>query len=233
MAKISGEHFWSSWISDLYPPDTVNFSKIERDRSVSKRWKMPGLHLTANVVCKRCNETWMSDIEGLAKTAMSGLILGQMVEEITPEQAHGIAVFAFKTSVITDRMVAGNFFEVSARYSFRESRTIPPSVFMWLLGLHDERVSGGLRIRTIYFPNQSVPDLTLNVCPFFVDHFGFQVVSVKSNTVRTIKAPPLPPGVAIPFYPEIGQGISWPRGIVLHSSAFDEFAELWDRVNYA
>jgi len=38
-------------------------SRIETDGSVSRRWRMSGLDMTANVVCKACNETWMSNIE--------------------------------------------------------------------------------------------------------------------------------------------------------------------------
>lgn len=232
-AKISGEHLWSQWIGNLFPPATVHFSKVEQDRSVSRQWQMPGLHMTANVVCKPCNETWMSDIEGLAKIAMSDLILGKIVEEITADQARSISTFAFKTAVITDQMMAGEFFDISARHTFRESRTIPPSVMMWLLGLHDDRVSGGIRSKNIYFPDKSLPDLALNVCSFFVGHFGFQVVSAKSDTVNLIEGIRIPSGLAIPFYPHIAPGMSWPRNVLLHSEAFDDFAARWDRIRYS
>jgi hypothetical protein len=232
-AKISGEHLWSDWMNDLFPPaDVVHFAKVDLGGSVSRQWEMPGLDMKANVVCKPCNETWMSDIENAAKVAMSDLILGRAMPEITSDQAQAISMFAFKTAVITDRMMAGEFFDISARYSFRTSRSVPPSVMMWLFGMHDLLVSGGTRSRNIYFPNQSRPDLALNVCSFFIGHFGFQVVSVISDTVQTIESKPVPVGLAIPFYPSIGPGVSWPRPIRLHVEAFDDFAARWDSIRY-
>src|ERR1700693_2330476 len=80
IAKISGEHIWSQWMAKLFPSAAVNFSKIEKDGSVSKRWRMSGLDMAANVVCKTCNETWMSAVEvEYAKPAMADLILGKPV----------------------------------------------------------------------------------------------------------------------------------------------------------
>src|SRR5437879_4794407 len=87
---------------------------------------------------------------------MSDLILGIAVPEITSKQAQAISMFAFKTAVITDRMMDGKFFDTSARYSFRTSLTVPPSVLMWLFGMHNVFVSGGIRSRNI-FSQQGTP----------------------------------------------------------------------------
>jgi hypothetical protein len=235
LAKISGEHLWSDWMNDLFPPaDRVRFAKVGLDGSVIKEWDMPGLHMKANVVCKPCNEGWMSDIESAAKVAMTDLILGRAVPEITSDQAQAIAIamFAFKTAVITDRMMAGDFFDISARYSFRTSHSVPPSVMMWLFGMHDLLVSGGTRSRNIYFPNRNRPDLSLNVCSFFIGHFGFQVVSVISDTVQNVESKPVPAGLAIPFHPGIAPNVSWPRPIRLRVEGFDDFAGRWDSIRY-
>src|ERR1700693_636181 len=138
IAKISGEHIWSQWMAKLFPSAAVNFSKIEKDGSVSKRWRMSGLDMAANVVCKTCNETWMSAVEvEYAKPAMADLILGKPVKQITPERAHGISLLAFKTAVIANHMLPEDeeFFDISHRYAFRETLSIPPKVGMWLVGV--------------------------------------------------------------------------------------------------
>jgi hypothetical protein len=148
----------------------------------------------------------MSDIESAAKLAMSDLILGRTVQEIGKEQAQAISLYAFKTAVITDRMMAGEFFDTSVRYSFRTSDCVPPNVLMWLFGMHDFRVSGGLRSRNIYFPDKTRTDLTLNVCSFFICHFGFQVVSVISDSVKHFESKPAPKRAFYSFLPPNG---SW------------------------
>jgi hypothetical protein len=182
----------------LFPTGNVTFQKIEFDGAVSKNWEAKELNLTANVVCKKCNETWMSDIENNhAKPAMSDLILGNRVGEITKRRAYGMALFAFKTAVVTNRMLpkTDDFFWESERYAFRDSLSIPPIVAMWLVGIEPSD-AGGFRSNNVYFPDQDTPDVTLNVCTFHVGQLGFQVVSAhKRSILSEIESIPTPPGL--------------------------------------
>jgi hypothetical protein len=234
-ANISGEHIWSDWMNALFPSGQVTFQKVEQDGSISKRWRsVSGLNMTANVVCKKCNETWMSAIEAdHAKPAMSDLILGKPATEITPEQAHGISLFAFKTAVISNYSLPEDeeFFEISHRYAFRKSLSIPSKVGMWLLGFAPDS-GGGIRSVNIYFPDKNSPKLTLNVCSFYVGQLGFQVVSLKSNTVTQIESLPTPDNLTVLFYPTLRGGVSWPRTVVLGWEVFDRFAYRWNSVKY-
>ena len=222
-------------MSALFPSEKVTFGKVETDGSVSRQWKRPALDMKANVVCKVCNETWMSDIEARhAQPAMADLILGKHVQEITAERAHSISLFAFKTAVVANHMLPENeeFFEVSDRYAFRQSLTIPPKVGMWLLGFAPEN-AGGIRSVNVYFPDREAPKLTLNVCSFYVGQFGFQVVSVKSDTVNQIQSLPIPDNLTVLFYPTIRSGVSWPQTVVLGREAFDTFHYRWNEVKFA
>lgn len=218
----------------LLLPTKVTFQKVEQNGSVSRQWQTPGLDMKANVVCKKCNETWMSAIEvDHAKPAMSDLILGKPVAEITSVQAHSISLFAFKTAVVANHMLPEDeeFFDISQRYAFRESLSIPPQVGMWFLGLAPE-YRGGFRSTNVYFPDKAAPKLTLNVCSFHVVQFGFQVVSVKSLAVTQIESLPTPDNLTVLFYPTLRNGVSWPRKIVLGVGGFDDFASRWNRVKF-
>jgi hypothetical protein len=234
-AKISGEHLWSDWMNALFPKGNVTFQKVEFDGSVSKSWPAKELNLKANVVCKKCNETWMSAIESdYAKPAMADLILGNRVGEITKRRAHGIALFAFKTAVVTNRMLpkTDDFFWQSERYAFRESLSIPRDVAMWLVGLEPSN-SGGFRSNNIYFPNQDAPDLTLNVCTFRAGQLGFQVVSARKASILTkIESIPAPPGLTALFHPTIERGVFWPRRTILRTEEFQIFASRWNSVKF-
>lgn len=191
--------------------------------------------MRANVVCKPCNETWMSDIEqNHAKPAMSDLILGKPTAEIRPEQALSISLFAFKTAVIANHSLPEEeeFFDISLRYDFRKSLLIPPKVGMWLLGFAPDS-GGGIRSVNVYFPDKNAPTLTLNVCSFYVGQLGFQVVSLKSDTVTQIESLPTPDNLTVLFYPTLRSDVSWPRIVALNSEAFDGFAYRWNSVKYS
>jgi hypothetical protein len=177
----------------------------------------------------------MSDIESNhAKRAMSDLILGKAVAEVTNERAHGISLFAFKTAVIANHSLPEEeeFFEISHRYAFRDSLSIPPKVGMWLCGFAPES-GGGIRSVNIYFPDKNAPKLTLNVCSFYVGQLCFQVVSVKSDTVTQIESLPTPDNLTVLFYPTLRSGVSWPRTVVLGWEAFNGFAYRWNSVKFS
>ena len=219
----------------LFPCARVNFSKIETDGSISAQWGKPALDMRAKVVCKVCNESWMSDIEARhGKPAMSGLILGKQVKEITADQAHSISLFAFKTAIIANQMLPKDeeFFDISQRYAFRESLLIPPDIRMWLFGFEPEN-AGGIRSRSVYFPNKHATRLTLNICSFYVGQFGFQVVSATCFGVTQIESLPTPDDLTVLFYPAIKPRVSWPRNVVLGREAFDGFAARWDKVKFS
>jgi len=235
-ANITGEHIWSDWMNALFPSGQLTFQKVEKDGSISKQWQsVSGLNMTANVVCDTCNNTWMSDIEHQhAKAAMSDLILGKPVSEITNERAHGISLFAFKTAVIANHSLPEDeeFFGISHRYAFRESLSIPPKVGMWLCGFAPGS-GGGIRSVNIFFPDKNAPKLTLNVCSFYIGQLCFQVVSAKSDTVTQIESLPTPDNLTVLFYPTIRSGVSWPRTVALGWEAFDGFAYRWNSVKYS
>lgn len=219
----------------LFPKEPITFEKIEQDGSVSKRWPANKLDMKANVVCKKCNETWMSAIEERhAKPAMADLIVGKHVGEITRRRAQGISVFAFKTAVVANRMLpkADDFFLQPERYVFRESLQIPADVAMWLVGFGSSN-EGGLRSMNIYFPNPDAPTLTLNVCTFRAGHLSFQVVSARNTPIPTmVECIPMRPDSTVQFYPTIQRGSSWPRRTLLMNEDFDGFASRWNRVKF-
>jgi hypothetical protein len=234
-ANISGEHVWSDWMSKIFPLGNVQFQRVAPDGTVLSEWKAPELNLTANVVCKPCNETWMSDIEWqYAKPAMSDLILGKHVGAIGNARARGIAIFAFKTAVIGNHMLPENeeFFEVQQRYAFRESLLIPPKVAMWFFGCAPE-ISGRFRDYNVKFTDKHKTALTLNVCTFSVGQFGFQVVAAKTDSVPQIESLPTHPGLTVPFHPILGERVSWPRNVVLGGEAFDNFHARWNKVRFS
>lgn len=216
----------------LFPKGQITFQRLAADGSVINDWPAPNLNMTANVVCKPCNEGWMSDIEQHhAAPAMTDLILGNPVGRIGKTRADNIALFAFKTAVLGNQMLPKEeeFFDKHTRQLFRDSHTIPPNVIMWLFGCENS-ISGGFRNHNVTFKEDA--GLTINVCTFRVAQFGFQVVSAKRNSSFPLEVESVPthPDLTAFFYPRLDADISWPRRVVLAIEGFNDFHMRWNRV---
>src|SRR3954468_13090910 len=104
-AKLSAEHIWSEWMRDLLPIKRFRFYRRDENRVPVTTWNKSNLDVTAKVVCKRCNEGWMSDLESShAKVALQPLILGDQHITISEKRSRSLALFAFKTAVVIDHM---------------------------------------------------------------------------------------------------------------------------------
>lgn len=223
-------------MNDLFPVTDAIFQQT-KDGGVVKQWHAPELNLKAKVVCAACNNGWMSDIENLyAKPAMADLILGKRVGAIMPKRVRGLSLFAFKTAVIANSSLPKEecFFEQSDRYAFRESFKkrsfkIPADVAMWLVGM-EPFAGGGISSVNVYFPNPDTPDLSLNVCSFWVGCLGFQVVSGKSFRARQVESLPVASDLTVCFYPTLEANVRWPRPKVLSRQAFNDFGNRWNRI---
>lgn len=216
-------------MNKLFPNSSITHRKIAPDGTpLSKGWTASKINLKAKVVCRPCNNGWMSRLENdFAKPAMADLILGNRMSELSKRRARGLSLFAFKTAVIANRSLPESewFFETSNRYIFRQSLTIQPNVAMFLVGMADS--SHGV----ILSHNVSYPDLSLNVCSFCVGHLGFQVVSGKRVRIgaRNFQSIPTPPDLVARFYPALDQ-ISWPRKKILGIQAFNDFGARWNAI---
>jgi hypothetical protein len=233
-AKISGEHIWSQWMRELFPSKRFRFFQRDESGKVIKTWNPHNLDLTANVVCKPCNEGWMSDLERQhAKPAMTALIVGDKGITVSQSQRQLNGAFAFKTAVIVDHMRRNRdpFVRRSVRYRFAESLEIPGNVQMWFAGFLP---AGSGRVESFY-PEGGIDSklrIKMHVCTYAVGHLVFQVVSARFSSGM----PSFSPNggfeyLAIPFWPTIPKRIRWPPQDVLRTrTQFDEFSERWGTI---
>jgi hypothetical protein len=114
----------------------IRFRQQNADGDVIRDWRSHEIDMTVKVVCKPCNEGWMSNLEQYhASPAMSDLIVGTTRFIPLQPRTHAIARFAFKTAVIVDAMRRDEmFFPRSVRHHFAKSLKIPRDVHMWFAG---------------------------------------------------------------------------------------------------
>lgn len=217
----------------LFASQRFRMIKRDTDGNVERMWSDPDIDITAKVVCKPCNEGWMSNLESRhAKDAMTNLILGNQEFIISHAQAHAVARFAFKTAVVVDHMKRDGdlFFPRSVRHHFRHSLKIPRFVRMWLCGY---RPMGSGNLLPYWF-ERSFPSgefLRLYSCTYSVGHFVFQSVAVNCSGIPSFSPQETFDNLSIPFWPNLPVGIQWPPQDVLRTKQdFERFAERWERI---
>jgi hypothetical protein len=224
-AKLSGEHVHSDWMNKILPgPWTRIFNSSEgsnaKHPSVELDWK-------AKVVCKKCNNGWMSKIESEhASPIMGPLIKGEEIDiPITQKDARSIAIFAFKTALVVDalRKEEDRFFSQSVRTDFMNGLIIPSNINIWFCA-YLTRESRADTLAGYYKGHSSFKGFfELYVCTFGAGCFIFQVLSVNGFAI----GPLFPDGqfdyLSVPLWPNIPAGFVWPPRRNLQIAAIDTY----------
>lgn len=220
----------------LFPGKKRFLRKDERGNVISE-WTSSDLDWRAKVVCKECNNTWMSDIENRhAKPALTDLILGRLDLNFSVVRANSLALFAFKTAVIFDHIAKGRepFFSRASRHLFRASLAISPAIQMWMAGFLP---MGKGEVLTSYHGGKLSPtnSVQLYVCTYAVGHFAFQTVAQKQSGLTAFR--PLADRfdhLAVPFFPLdwLPRNLVWPVGDVLRDPQdFEQFSLRWKNIS--
>ena len=93
--KMSKEHFWSSWMGDLIQGDKDGYhthkiitsdAKLGTNESIVDNERQGDVTTKKiRVVCCKCNNGWMSQLESQAKPILEKLISGSEIK-ICPEK---------------------------------------------------------------------------------------------------------------------------------------------------
>ena len=237
-AKLSGEHIWSDWICELFPEIRVIFRNWMAGDAEVREWEATSLDQRAKVVCKPCNEGWMSNLESQhAKPAMGGMILFPTPTALSTENLVSITLFAFKTAVIGDHVQRNKlpFFPVSTRYEFAETLRLPLGFHVWI-GCIDETdpYHGVFRRRYWKTPPKIANGFKLYVCTWGIGRFLLQAATIfpsddaiNSELVFHLMQHQKWDSFSIPIWPMLNGPIiaKWPPAGHLGHNLLDEFCD--------
>jgi hypothetical protein len=138
--KLSKEHFWSKWIDPLissqfsfrYEANGVQIGrgKVIRTGYTERTGKPTSKRL--RVVCKQCNNGWMSALEANAKRVLTPLILGKRTT-LTASDQRSIATWVSLKSIISEHNIHDD--EVTpqtARSAFRKNPQPLSGMIIWI-----------------------------------------------------------------------------------------------------
>jgi hypothetical protein len=236
-ANRSGEHLWSAWIGKLFPnADAYQFRRTTAAGEESE-WKLLRLDLKAHVVCKHCNETWMSDIEGTVKPLLPPMIRDGTPTLLRSEQSKPLAQFAFKSAIVASHIDRDKqpFFSERIRTSFRLSREIPRGVQMWIASFSKDGFHHG--IFSSYYVRPAFGPLVgseFNAFTHAAGHLVIQVLTPRwfQRQRRHESLPILAPNSAwrlavARFWPNQGARIVWPPKLDLSDESLKRFKDRW------
>jgi hypothetical protein len=238
-AKLSGEHIFSDWMNDALPPargDGKWTGIFTRSGDASNHWKSAHLNWKTKVVCEKCNNGWMHEIEdNHAIPVMSPLIAGKVGIPINQSAARSIAIFAFKTAVIIDLLRHDGkepFFSRRLRADFRKHLAIPSMVNMWLCAYAPRKVRRADVFAAYYSAEIPLMDkVQLYVCTYGIGKLAFQILAVKTFSSRFIFKVSGFEELSVPFWPEIEPGFVWPQPFGLRSvEEFTQYHRRWENL---
>jgi hypothetical protein len=223
-AKLAGEHIWSHWIGEELKKigaARMRLSSQSLDNPNTFTWESRTCDLTAKVVCKRCNETWMSDLESNhAKPSIGKMILATAPITLTKSQMSSICAFAFKSAVIGDHMNRKRppFFSSESRRQFARSLAIPPATYVWIGCLSgNDPVHGLFKVQYGITPPRTTNGFRLYTFTWGIGRFFLQLLAwrwMRGKLRRT-----LVPGItqnefwnpySIPIWPNSPLSVQWP-----------------------
>jgi hypothetical protein len=237
-AKMSGEHIHSDWMNEILPGQWKRI--FNSSLGLHAEHDSPELNWKIKVVCERCNNGWMSQLEEkIAKPVLAPLIGGEVNIPIPQSSADSIAAFAFKTAIIIDLLRNGDgfepFFSPRIRAAFKKTHAIPPNVNMWMCAYLSREQRADV-FSGYYKGNMPLEcPVELYVCTYSAGSFVFQVVSIK-----TIGHSPLSPRgdfdrASVPFWPYIRPKFVWPNrlGGLRNVEEFIQYHRRWETLRIA
>lgn len=235
-ADMTGEHLWSDWTNSILGANKYDFQKIDHIEGTCLVWTSKSLNLKARVVCKDCNNGWMSDIENRrAKPVISEMMKHSRPFSLSAHQLESLAIFAFKTFVVADHMMDDRkpFFSPALRSKFRISLAIPSRVQMWLA-----MASGGAPAIAWSNYTQSRGGLLNGIeFYFFTYRIGPVVIQIaahrwrrrnKGTSDNKLVQDPNMDSVSATLWPLSRNPIRWPLRAALGARDIEPFCKRWD-----
>jgi hypothetical protein len=183
-AKLTGEHIWSAWIARLLAPHVsgFNFSYYDTQTGELREWSQPTMDQKTKLVCKACNEGWMSEVEDSASRTLSGIVRDGSPVCLLTGGIVALAAFSFKCAILATHMAPneGPFFNPFIRHRFRDSLELPSSVQMWVGHFQGAaRWSGRWNVRYVKSSSDSAHDLEFYVFNFVAGRLATQVIAKR------------------------------------------------------
>jgi hypothetical protein len=226
------EHLWPQWILDR-----KSFGPFRLKRPGAPEVILNNTELTVKSVCEKCNNGWMSALEGDAKP-----LLEQMFDDkplaLDLHRQRIIATWITKMAFLFDSTKGRNatnvFYEKSEGTAFKEHLLIPQFTLIWIGRLSEEHRSADGADFTLLSEEDRIGEGTS--LTLANEHFVAQIAGVRLKVTPTIPTElniePKPGNwnnQLIQIWPPDNTVVDWPPPIPFTNGGPDGYFYLMDR----
>jgi hypothetical protein len=127
------EDAWPKWITNQFKGSRPSAVSAERAGVRLPSWTVHQPTLQIRCVCSRCNNEWMSRLEGQAQPFLQSLLMGNPCVLDRPAQT-AVATWAVKTAMVLEGLDPGDkhVYSQLQRERFRLRAEMPSRTSVWL-----------------------------------------------------------------------------------------------------
>jgi hypothetical protein len=228
-----GEHIWDDWLNKALPKTTYRARRQNSLDTPAVEFDTDSLNEKLPVVCRECNNGWMSDLSGRTKDVFSRTMLHGEPFSLGAKDAALLAAFTFMKNVVTNHTIDDEpFFTRAARNEFRTSLVLPPLVKIWFacyVGVYRMSTINNLAIISANSPG---PLYGQDFCShtYAVGKLALQLLAVRWKDIKDRGKPlvSLTPNdywsdAATLVWPYQGNMLSWPPPKVIGDDVIQAF----------
>jgi hypothetical protein len=149
----SREHLWPQWVLDR-----KNFGPFRLKRAGAPEVILNNTELTVKSVCGKCNNGWMSTLEGETKPILEQMFDDKPISlDVNKQQliATWVAKMAFLFDSTKGRNAENVFYEKAEGVAFAEYRQIPQFTSIWIGRIEESHRSADGADFTLKSPENS------------------------------------------------------------------------------
>jgi hypothetical protein len=116
-----------------FPNNKVGIMEAQRGKKEFQTWNQKGPRLKVKFVCPRCNNEWMSQLEGHVKPIVEAL-LSPKSTLIDSQQQASLGVWSVKNAMVFEalRDDRPRFYLSTERITLKETLQPPEKTFVWI-----------------------------------------------------------------------------------------------------
>lgn len=218
---MSEEHVIADWVFRAFTrsrrPGPLFRGSVQKEGELHLEAGEP--IVTAKVVCRPCNNGWMSLLDDAAAEALKPLIRGRNAVTLTHDEQRAVAAWIFKSALVFDASQKGDGgLLVSSRGSFMESKSAPPGCTIYVgpavptsFDLDEVPEVAGLAIFGVH-ETQAPMNVSLSLRSADGEHVSEFVIPMPGYVVRLGSVQAIISGIRGPIVPTAEHAFScvWP-----------------------
>lgn len=131
---LTREHVWPRWLATILPASAKTVHSFTQDGRPSREpYLAPDFSVQVRLVCRRCNNGWMAELENDARPPLTPMITAQGRVTLEPESARIVAAWLLKTAMTMEHAHTGpRVVPPEQRRYLAAHVAAPPRVQVWI-----------------------------------------------------------------------------------------------------